>query len=72
KVYFNQGGCVNGNMAVARGLPCVTIGGGLFDNKCHNLEEYYPIENSHLCPQEVMLLLLMAAGIEGKTESLLK
>ncbi len=72
KVYFNQGGSVNGNMAVARGLPCVTIGGGLVDTKCHNLEEYYPTENSHLCPQEVMLLLLMAAGIEGKTESLLK
>ncbi len=72
KVYFNQGGSVNGNMAVARGLPCVTIGGGLVDTKCHNLEEYYPIENSHLCPQEVMLLLLMAAGIEGKTESILK
>jgi len=72
KVYFNQGGSVNGNMAVARGLPCVTIGGGLVDTKCHNLEEYYPTENSHLCPQEVMLLLLMAAGIEGKTESVLK
>ena len=69
KVYFNQGGSVNGNMAVARGLPCVTIGGGLVDTKCHNLEEYDPTENSHLCPQEVMLLLLMAAGIEGKTES---
>ncbi len=72
KVYFNQGGSVNGNMAVARGLPCVTIGGGLVDTKCHNLEEYYPTENSHLCPQEVMLLLLMTAGIEGKTESVLK
>lgn len=72
KVEFTKGGCVNGNMAVSRGLPCVTIGGGPIDCKCHNLEEFYPIENSHKCPQEVMLLLLMAAGIEGKTPSLLK
>lgn len=72
KVEFTKGGCVNGNMAVSRGLPCVTIGGGPIDSKCHNLEEFYPIENSHKCPQEVMLLLLMAAGIEGKTPSLLK
>ena len=72
KVEFTKGGCVNGNMAVSRGLPCVTIGGGPIDSKCHNLEEFYPIENSHKCPQEVMLLLLMAAGIEGKTPSLLR
>ena len=72
KVYFNQGGSVNGNMAVGRGLPCVTIGGGLEDTKCHNLDEYYPIEGSYRCPQEVMLLLLMAAGIEGKTDSMYK
>lgn len=72
KVEFTKGGCVNGNMAVSRGLPCVTIGGGPIDSKCHNLEEFYPIENSHKCPQEVMLLLLMAAGIEGKTPTLLK
>ena len=72
KVEFTRGGCVNGNMAVSRGLPCVTIGGGPIDSKCHSLEEFYPIENSHKCPQEVMLLLLMAAGIEGKTPSLLR
>ena len=72
KVHFNQGGCVNGNMAVSRGLPCVTIGGGLIDVKCHNLDEFYPIEGSHRCPQEVMVLLMLCAGIEGKTESIIK
>ncbi len=72
KVHFNKGGCVNGNMAVSRGLPCVTIGGGLVDTKCHNVDEYYPIEGSYRCPQEVLLLLLMAAGVEGKTGSVIK
>lgn len=72
KVNFTKGGCVNGNMAVSRGLPCVTIGGGLEDTKCHNLEEYFPTEGAYRCPQEVLSLLLLCAGIDGKTESLLK
>ena len=72
KVYFNEGGSVNGNMAVARGLPCVTIGGGLEDTKCHNLDEYFPTEGAYRCPQEVMTLLLLCAGIEGGTDSILK
>lgn len=72
KVYFNQGGSVNGNMAVSRGLPCVTIGGGLFDNKCHNLDEFFPVEGAYRCPQEVFLILLLCAGIDGKTDSILK
>ena len=72
KVYFNEGGSVNGNMAVSRGLPCVTIGGGLEDAKCHNLDEYFPTEGAYRCPQEVMTLLLLCAGIEGGTDSILK
>ena len=72
KVYFNEGGSVNGNMAVSRGLPCVTIGGGLEDTKCHNLDEYFPTEGAYRCPQEVMTLLLLCAGIEGGTDSILK
>ncbi|MEA4920531.1 MAG: M20/M25/M40 family metallo-hydrolase [Clostridiaceae bacterium] len=72
KVKFGHGGSVNGNMAVARGLQCVTIGGGPYDVKCHNLEEFFPIEGAYKCPQEVMILLLLASGIEGKTESILQ
>lgn len=64
KVYFSQGGSVNGNRSVAKGIPAVTLGGGLVDTKCHNLGEYYPMEGSYRCPQEVLLVLLMAAGVK--------
>lgn len=72
KVYFGKGGSVNGNRSVAKGIPAVTIGGGLVDTKCHNLEEFYPMEGSWRCPQEVLLLLLMAAGVDGRTDSILE
>lgn len=71
KVYFSQGGSVNGNRSVARGIPAVTLGGGLTDTKCHNLEEFYPMKDSWRLPQEVLLMILMAAGVEGRTESIL-
>ncbi|MBO6159395.1 MAG: M20/M25/M40 family metallo-hydrolase [Firmicutes bacterium] len=71
KVYFSQGGSVNGNRSVARGIPAVTLGGGLTDTKCHNLEEFYPMKDSWRLPQEVLLMILMAAGVEGRTDSIL-
>ena len=71
KVYFAQGGSVNGNRSVARGIPAVTLGGGLTDTKCHNLDEYYPMKGSYRCPQEVLMMILMTAGIEGGPESVL-
>ncbi len=72
KVYFVQGGSVNGNRSVERGIPCVTIGGGYVDSKCHSLDECYPMEGSYRCPQEVLLLALLAAGIDGKLNSIVK
>ena len=65
KVYFAQGGSVNGNRSVAKGIPAVTLGGGHVDTKCHSLDEFYVTEGSYRCPQEVMLMLLMVAGVEG-------
>ena len=71
-VYFTEGGSVNGNRSVAKGIPAVTIGGGYVDSKCHSLDEQYPMEGSYRCPQEVLLMALMAAGVEGRLESILK
>lgn len=69
KVAFSSSGCVNGNIAVAKGLPCVTLGGGLQDCRVHTLEERFDTEGSWRLPQEVLLMALMAAGIDGETES---
>ena len=67
-----NGGCVNGNMAIARGLPCVTLGEGPRVNNVHNLNESFDPEGSWRLPQEILLTLLLAAGIDGETESVLK
>ena len=72
KVYFSQGGSVNGNRSVAKGIPAVTLGGGHVNTNCHTLEEFYPMEDSFRCPQEVLLMALLAAGIDGGIESVLR
>ena len=72
KVYFSQGGSVNGNRSVAKGIPAVTLGGGHVNTNCHTLEEFYPMEDSFRCPQEVLLMALLAAGIDGRLESVLQ
>lgn len=72
KVAFSSSGCVNGNIAVAKGLPCVTLGGGLQDCQIHTLEERFDTTGSYRLPQEIFLLALMAAGIDGETESVTK
>ncbi|MBQ7060031.1 MAG: M20/M25/M40 family metallo-hydrolase [Firmicutes bacterium] len=72
KVYFAQGGSVNGNRSVAKGIPAVTLGGGHVDTKCHTLDELYPMEGSFRSPQEVLLMALLTAGVDGKIESVLR
>ena len=71
-VFFSQGGSVNGNMAVARGLPCVTLGGSDIDINVHNLHEFFPTKDAFKCPQEVFILLCMLAGIQGHTPALVE
>lgn len=65
-------GCVNGNMAIGAGIPCVTIGGGPLNGKIHSLEEYFPYTEAYRLPQELLVLLCMAAGVEGICDSVIK
>ena len=69
-ININKGGCVNGNMAIGRGIPCVTIGGGKRNCCIHSPEEYFPYEGAYALPQEVLTLLCMAAGVAGASEAL--
>ena len=66
-----NGGAVNGNMSIARGLPCVTLGEGPRENNVHNLNESFDPDGSWRLPQEILLTLLLAAGIDGETDSVL-
>jgi acetylornithine deacetylase/succinyl-diaminopimelate desuccinylase-like protein len=71
KVKFAASGCVNGNIAVAKGLPCVTVGDGPKECNVHNLAESFDPEGCWRLPQEVFLLTLLAAGIDGETDSVI-
>lgn len=69
---IRPGGCVNGNVAIGAGIPCVTVGGGDLNRKIHSLEEYFPYTEGWRLPQFALALLCMAAGIEGKTEGVIQ
>lgn len=71
-VALSASGCVNGNMAIGAGVPCVTIGGGPINGKIHTLEEYFPYTEAYRLPQEIVLMLCMAAGVEGISDPIVK
>ena len=64
-MHIPKGGCVNGNIALGKGIPCVTIGGGPKNCKIHSTAEYFPYEGAYRLPQEVLVILCMAAGVSG-------
>ncbi len=73
KVGIRQGGSVNGNIAVGKGIPCVTLGTGFDEHRGHSLEEQWPnFMEKYKLPQEVMALLCLASGIDGRFDSILK
>lgn len=66
-----QGGCVNGNMAIKAGIPCITIGNGHTNRRIHSLEEYFDYHEGWRLPQEIVTLICMTAGVEGMVETIL-
>lgn len=71
-VNIPEGGCVNGNMAIGAGIPCVTLGGGTLNCCVHSLEESFPYKKAYALPQNVLTLLCMAAGLDGVSDSVLR
>ena len=69
--YWIRGGSTNANNAIGKGIPAVCIGIGKSDNKVHTLDEFFNTKNAHHLVQVNFLLVLMLAGIEGKTEPVL-
>ena len=67
--FFRPGGSCNGNVAISRGIPCVTAGAGEGNRKGHSLNEFFPEEDAYRFPQGLLLLLLMAAGVDGAITS---
>lgn len=67
-----KGGCTNGNIAIARGIPAVTLSCGGEDFGVHTLSEWYSPKGAHVSEQRSILLLLALAGLPGVTEPLLE
>jgi tripeptide aminopeptidase len=59
------------NIAMAHGIPAVTIGGGGEGGDAHTTGEWYRPTESHLGPQSALLLVLALAGLDGVTKPML-
>ncbi len=74
KGYLSAGGSTNANIAIARGIPAVCLGRGFVPEgesgniRNHSVDEFFPLYNAHKAVQHALLVLLMAAGVEGLTD----
>lgn len=53
------------NIAIARGIPAVTLGGGGSAGNAHSLEEYYEPTRAWVGPQLALVAVLGMVGVEG-------
>ena len=72
KPLLMKGGCTNGNIAIAHGIPAVTLSRGGEEFGQHTLQEWFNPEGVFVCEQRSILLLLALAGLPGVTEPLLE
>jgi len=75
---FYKGGCTNANVAVAKGIPAICMGRAFApdensqDIKNHSIYEKYPLNGAYMAIQQVFMVLMMAAGIDGEFGSIIK
>lgn len=60
---FMPGGCTNANMAIARGIPAVTLGRGGTEFGTHTLAEWFDPQDVWRCEQKSLLMLLGFAKV---------
>ncbi|MBR0115103.1 MAG: hypothetical protein IJM11_07990, partial [Firmicutes bacterium] len=71
KGFLSQGGSTNANIAISRGIPAVCLGRGFVPEgqsgniRNHSVDEFFPLYNAHKAVQHALLVLLMAAGVDG-------
>lgn len=74
KGFLSQGGSTNANIAISRGIPAVCLGRGFVPEgqsgniRNHSVDEFFPLYNAHKAVQHALLVLLMAAGVDGLTD----
>ena len=73
-----KGGCTNANVAMSRGIPALCMGRAYApdaESKTiynHSLDERYPVAGAYKAVQQALLVLLMAAGVDGVFGSIVK
>ena len=60
------------NVAVNKGVPATTLGGGGKEGFNHNVKEWYEPVDAYLGPQLALLTSLVLVGIDGVTEPVLE
>lgn len=73
-----KGGCTNANVAISHGIPALCMGRAYApdaESKMifnHSLDERYPVAGAYKAVQQSLLVLLMAAGVDGAFGSIVK
>src|SRR5258706_14202634 len=60
------------NLAMSRGIPAVTIGGGGEGGNWHSRNEWYKPIDAYFGPQNALLAILMLTGLDGATKPALQ
>ena len=75
---FRKGGCTNANVAISMGIPALCMGRAYAPDEDsqnvlnHSVHEKLPMEGAYKAVQQVLMVLLMAAGIDGEFSSVLE
>ena len=75
---FHRGGCTNANVAVSKGIPSICLGRAFAPDENrknimnHSVHEKFPITDSYKAVQQAFMVLMMAAGIDGETNSVVE
>ena len=75
---FHKGGCTNANVAVSKGIPSICLGRAFAPDENrknvmnHSVHEKFPITDSYKAVQQAFMVLMMAAGIDGETTSVVE
>jgi len=66
------GSSTDSNLAMSRGIPAVTIGGGGEGGNWHSRNEWYKPVDAYFGPQNALLTILVLTGLDGVTKPALQ
>ena len=73
---FFKGGCTNANVAISKNIPAICMGRAYAPDENskhilnHSIHEKFPVNGAYMAVQQVFMVLMMAAGIDGEFPSI--